>query len=155
MVMIRTPVCAMCSSGCHSHPPIVSKKYCLTDGNPPTLYGCSDLDLHGGGFAGRILWSYNHERPHMALGGITPKQRLAMLRNVYFSVPTVTAGLPRTAILISWHQHALKRHSLSQLERPTSKADTVRRRRAGTHCSLQGRIIGHIFATLAVEAESL
>ena len=23
------------------------------------------------------LWSYNHERPNMALGGITPKQRLA------------------------------------------------------------------------------
>ncbi|MDD2919179.1 integrase core domain-containing protein, partial [Rhodoferax sp.] len=21
-------------------------------------------------------WSYNHDRPHMALGGITPKQRL-------------------------------------------------------------------------------
>ena len=24
------------------------------------------------------VWSYNHERPNMALGGITPKQRLAM-----------------------------------------------------------------------------
>lgn len=24
------------------------------------------------------MWQYNHERPHMALGGITPKQRLAM-----------------------------------------------------------------------------
>lgn len=24
------------------------------------------------------IWSYNHERPNMALGGITPKQRLAM-----------------------------------------------------------------------------
>jgi putative transposase len=24
------------------------------------------------------MWSYNHDRPHMALGGITPKQRLAM-----------------------------------------------------------------------------
>lgn len=23
------------------------------------------------------LWSYNHERPNMALGGITPMQRLA------------------------------------------------------------------------------
>jgi putative transposase len=23
------------------------------------------------------MWQYNHERPHMALGGITPKQRLA------------------------------------------------------------------------------
>jgi len=24
------------------------------------------------------MWSYNYERPNMALGGITPKQRLAM-----------------------------------------------------------------------------
>ena len=24
------------------------------------------------------LWSYNHERPNMALGGITPNQRLTM-----------------------------------------------------------------------------
>jgi len=23
------------------------------------------------------MWKYNHDRPHMALGGITPKQRLA------------------------------------------------------------------------------
>ncbi|PZA16040.1 hypothetical protein DNK49_13540 [Azoarcus communis] len=28
--------------------------------------------------ATRWLWLYNHERPNMALGGITPKQRLAM-----------------------------------------------------------------------------
>jgi len=26
----------------------------------------------------RWMWSYNHQRPNMALGGITPKQRLAM-----------------------------------------------------------------------------
>jgi putative transposase len=25
------------------------------------------------------LWHYNHERPNMALGGITPKQKLAMM----------------------------------------------------------------------------
>jgi len=24
------------------------------------------------------MWSYNNERPNMALGGITPKQRLAI-----------------------------------------------------------------------------
>jgi putative transposase len=24
------------------------------------------------------MWTYNHDRPNMALGGITPKQRLAM-----------------------------------------------------------------------------
>lgn len=29
-------------------------------------------------FATRWQWQYNHERPNMALGGITPKQRLAM-----------------------------------------------------------------------------
>lgn len=28
--------------------------------------------------ATRWMWQYNHERPNMALGGITPKQRLAM-----------------------------------------------------------------------------
>lgn len=28
-------------------------------------------------FATRWLWTYNHERPNMALGGITPKQKLA------------------------------------------------------------------------------
>ena len=28
--------------------------------------------------ATRWMWHYNHERPNMALGGITPKQRLAM-----------------------------------------------------------------------------
>ena len=29
-------------------------------------------------YATNWMWSYNHDRPHMALGGITPKQRLAM-----------------------------------------------------------------------------
>jgi putative transposase len=29
-------------------------------------------------FATRWLWTYNHDRPHMALGGITPKQKLAL-----------------------------------------------------------------------------
>lgn len=29
-------------------------------------------------FATRWLWSYNHERPNMALRGITPKQKLAL-----------------------------------------------------------------------------
>ncbi|WAW10399.1 IS3 family transposase [Oxalobacter vibrioformis] len=29
-------------------------------------------------FATRWVWHYNHERPNMALGGITPKHRLAM-----------------------------------------------------------------------------
>jgi len=29
-------------------------------------------------FATDWIWKYNHERPNMALGGITPMQRLAM-----------------------------------------------------------------------------
>jgi putative transposase len=29
-------------------------------------------------FATQWMWSYNHDRPHMALGGFTPKQHLAM-----------------------------------------------------------------------------
>ena len=29
-------------------------------------------------YATRWIWNYNHERPNMALGGITPKQWLAM-----------------------------------------------------------------------------
>ena len=29
-------------------------------------------------FATQWLWNYNHERPNMALGGFTPKQRLDM-----------------------------------------------------------------------------
>ena len=30
-------------------------------------------------FATRWLWTYNYERPNMALGGITPKQKLALM----------------------------------------------------------------------------
>jgi putative transposase len=29
------------------------------------------------GFATQWMYKYNHQRPNMALGGITPKQRLA------------------------------------------------------------------------------
>ena len=36
------------------------------------------------GYRGQVnatdwMWSYNHERPNMALGGITPKQKSALL----------------------------------------------------------------------------
>jgi len=30
-------------------------------------------------FATRWVWAYNHERANMALGGITPKQKLALV----------------------------------------------------------------------------
>jgi len=29
-------------------------------------------------FATHWMWSYNNDRPHMALGGFTPRQKLAM-----------------------------------------------------------------------------
>jgi len=32
----------------------------------------------------RLMCFYNHQRPSIALGGITPKQRLAMAAQVYF-----------------------------------------------------------------------
>ena len=40
-------------------------------------YHWDDID-HVQRVATEWMWSYNHERPNMALGGITPKQRLAM-----------------------------------------------------------------------------
>jgi putative transposase len=40
-------------------------------------YHWEDLD-HVQRFATDWMWTYNHDRPHMALGGFTPKQRLAM-----------------------------------------------------------------------------
>jgi len=40
-------------------------------------YYWSDPD-EVGEYATQWMWRYNHERPSMALGGITPKQRLAM-----------------------------------------------------------------------------
>jgi putative transposase len=35
-------------------------------------------------FATRWLWTYNNERPNTALGGITPKQKLAMVAGLHF-----------------------------------------------------------------------
>ncbi len=43
----------------------------------PAQY-CFDAITEVQDFATRWIWNYNHERPNMALGGITPKQRLAM-----------------------------------------------------------------------------
>jgi len=40
-------------------------------------YHREDLD-HVQRFATDWMWTYNHDRPNMALGGFTPKQRLAM-----------------------------------------------------------------------------
>ena len=35
-------------------------------------------------YATRWAWTYNNERPNMALGGITPKQRLTMATSPLF-----------------------------------------------------------------------
>lgn len=41
-----------------------------------TLFDSTD---HAQDKATRWLWTYNHERPNMALGGITPIQKLALV----------------------------------------------------------------------------
>jgi hypothetical protein len=40
------------------------------------------------------MWHYNHERPNMALGGITSSQRLAMAAKRYFKQPLKMGELP-------------------------------------------------------------
>jgi len=40
-------------------------------------YYCENLD-EVRDFSTRWMWHYKYDRPNMALGGITPKQRLAM-----------------------------------------------------------------------------
>src|SRR5690554_6747820 len=42
------------------------------------MYADAQLSEQVQGKATRWLWSYNHERPNMALGGITPMQKLAL-----------------------------------------------------------------------------
>jgi putative transposase len=39
---------------------------------------CFDAIREVQDFATGWIWNYNHERPNMALSGITPKQRLTM-----------------------------------------------------------------------------
>ena len=46
-------------------------------------------------YATEWMWKYNHDRPNMALGGFTPKQRLAMAAQpFYFSLLWKLGGLP-------------------------------------------------------------
>lgn len=40
------------------------------------------------------IWTYNHERPNMALGGITPKQKLALVAWPLFLTCIRNGGLP-------------------------------------------------------------
>ena len=41
------------------------------------------------------LWHYNHERPNMGLGGITPQLKLAMVACYLLLNPAKNGGLPR------------------------------------------------------------
>jgi len=69
------------------------KQHHLYIKNPQTLsqYYWSDL-AEVQDFATKWMWSYNHDRPNMALGGFTPKQRLwPWLRNVSTSA-TIAKG---------------------------------------------------------------
>jgi transposase InsO family protein len=67
---------------------------------------CFDAITEVQDFATRWMWNYNHERPNMALGGITPKQRLAMAALCLLLSPTRNEGITivhaRKAVLGSW-----------------------------------------------------
>jgi hypothetical protein len=41
-------------------------------------------------YATRLLWTYNHERPNMGLGGITPIQKLAMVASEWIPDDSLT-----------------------------------------------------------------
>ena len=45
-------------------------------------------------YATRWLWTYNHERPNMALGGITPKRNWPWPHNLYSRAASKMGGLP-------------------------------------------------------------
>jgi hypothetical protein len=45
-------------------------------------------------YATRWLWTYSHERPNTAIGGITPKQKLALADSLYSQVALKMGGLP-------------------------------------------------------------
>ncbi len=44
-------------------------------------------------YATQWMWFYNHERPNMALGGVTPKQRLAWPYNLLILAHTKNGGI--------------------------------------------------------------
>jgi putative transposase len=53
-------------------------------------------------YATAWMWSYNQDRPHMALGRMTPKQRLAMsAKTFYFPPRWKLGGLPSTRVSLS------------------------------------------------------
>lgn len=44
-------------------------------------------------FATDRMWTYNHDRPNMAQGGFTPKQRLAMAAKFLLLNPAESGGI--------------------------------------------------------------
>ena len=62
-------------------------------------YYCSSIEEVQDFFT-QWMWSYNHDRPNMALCGFTPKQQLAMAaQTFYFSHQWKLGGLPNVAHL--------------------------------------------------------
>ncbi|OOW92915.1 hypothetical protein Xvtf_21265 [Xanthomonas campestris pv. vitistrifoliae] len=59
------------------HNPYV-QRYTPTSPDPPRPRPLFDTIDQVQDKATRWLWTYNHERPNMALGGITPAMKLAM-----------------------------------------------------------------------------
>ncbi|WP_375136135.1 integrase core domain-containing protein [Nitrosospira sp. Nsp2] len=45
-------------------------------------------------YATRWLWTYNHERPKMALGGITRNRNWPWSHDLYFQAASKMGGLP-------------------------------------------------------------
>ncbi|MCE7913979.1 MAG: hypothetical protein DYH15_04675 [Nitrosomonas sp. PRO4] len=43
-------------------------------------------------YATKWLWTYNHERPNTAIGGLTPKQKLAQLARQPLLLTSVNNG---------------------------------------------------------------
>jgi transposase InsO family protein len=48
------------------------------------------------------MWTYNHERPNMALGGITPKQKSALLTATLLLTAAKNGGITTIVIFLSY-----------------------------------------------------
>jgi Integrase core domain len=56
-------------------------------------YHLEDLD-HVQRFSTEWMWTYSHDRPNMALGRFTPKQRLTMATSLLLLNPVEIGGFP-------------------------------------------------------------
>jgi putative transposase len=66
-------------------------------------YHWEDLD-HVQRFATDWMWIYNHDRPNMALGGFTPKQRLAMAAQFLLLNPVENGGITSRCHACAWRE---------------------------------------------------